>query len=140
MPSVSLGFKIHIPYRLKKFTPGSVGIYDSWFDEQACKAAVDKLSDDCYLPANKIIHSLIKANNGNFKIAFSFSGIALELLQKHRPDVLRSFKQLVDTGCVEIYAETYYHSLSWLHSKNEFKRQVQQHADLIKLVFGIEPF
>ena len=139
MPSVSLGFKVHIPYRLKRFIPGEVGTYGNWFDEQAGKEAVDKLSDECYLPANRIIHSLIKQHNSDFKIAFSFSGTALELLQRHRPDVLRSFSQLVNTGCVEIFSETYYHSLSWLYSKNEFKRQVRKHDDLIKLVFGIEP-
>lgn len=139
MPSVSLGFKVHIPYRLKKFTPGEVGIYDSWFDEQACKAAVDKLSDECYLPANRVISSLIREHKGDFKIAFSFSGTALELLQKHRPDVIKSFSRLVNAGCVEIFSETYYHSLSWLHCKNEFKRQVKKHDDLIGVLFGVEP-
>ncbi len=139
MPSVSLSFKVHIPYRLKRFTAGSVGAYDTWFDEQACQSAVDKLADECYLPTNQVIHSLIRENKTKFKIAFSISGTAIELLQKHRPDVIKSFKQLAKTGCVEFFSETYYHSLSWLHSKNEFKRQVQQHDDLIRLLFGIEP-
>jgi alpha-amylase len=53
--------------------------------------------------------------------------------------VIKSFKQLTKTGCVEFFSETYYHSLSWLHSKNEFKRQVHQHGELIRLLFGIEP-
>lgn len=140
MPSVSLGFKVHIPYRLKTFIPGEVGVYDNWFDGQACKVVVDKLSDECYLPTTKIIHSLIKQHRENFKISFSFSGTVLELLQRYRPDALNSFKQLVNTGCVEIFSETYYHSLSWLHSKNEFKRQIEKHDDLIKLVFGVQPF
>lgn len=139
MPSVSLSLKVHIPYRLKKFMPGVNDANNNWFDQQACKEAVDRLADACYLPANRIIYQLIKEQAGRFKIAFSFSGTALELLQKHRPDVLMSFKQLVNTGCVEIFSETYYHSLSWLHSKNEFKRQVQQHDDLIRLLFDAEP-
>lgn len=139
MSSVSLSFKVHIPYRLKKFTPDAVGIYDKWFDAQACEAAVNKLADECYLPTNRILSFLIDELKGNFKIAFSFSGTALELLQRHRPDVVKSFKQLVNTGCVDIFSETYYHSLSWLHSKNEFRRQVHQHDDLIKLLFGLEP-
>lgn len=139
MPSVSLSFKVHIPYRLKRFTAASVGAYDTWFDEQACQSAVDKLADECYLPTNQVIHSLIRENKTKFKIAFSISGTAIELLQKHRPDVVKSFKDLSKTGCVEFFSETYYHSLSWLHSKNEFKRQVQQHDELIRLLFGIEP-
>jgi alpha-amylase len=139
MPSVSLSFKVHIPYRLKKFAAGSVGAYETWFDEQACRSAVDKLADECYLPANQVIHSLIRENKTKFNIAFSISGTAIELLQKHRPDVINSFRQLAKTGCVEFFSETYYHSLSWLHSKNEFQRQVQLHHDLIRLLFGIEP-
>lgn len=139
MPSVSLSFKVHIPYRLKKYTGGSIGAYDIWFDVQACKAAVDKLADECYLPSNQILYTLIKENKGRFKVAFSISGTTLELLQKHRPDVIRSFQQLSKTGCIEFFSETYYHSLSWLHSANEFKRQIKQHDDLIKVLFGEEP-
>jgi len=139
MPSLSLSFKVHIPYRLKKFTAGSVGMYDTWFDEQACKVAVDRLTDECYLPTNKLIQSLIKENKEKFKVTFSISGTALELLQKHRPDVIRSFQQLTKTGCIEFLSETYYHSLSWLHSPTEFKRQIKQHDDLIRVLFGVEP-
>lgn len=119
--------------------PGDVGAYGNWFDDEAGKEAVDKLSDECYLPVNRIIHSLIREHDDDFKIAFSFSGTAVELLQRYRPDVLGSFIQLVNTGCVEIFSETYYHSLSWLYSKNEFRRQIQKHDVLVKLVFGIEP-
>jgi alpha-amylase len=36
-------------------------------------------------------------------------------------------------------AETYYHSLSWLHSKTEFQQQVEKHHDLIKNIFEKEP-
>jgi alpha-amylase len=60
-------------------------------------------------------------------------------LSEYRPDAIKSFKQLAQTGCVDFFAETYYNSLSWLHSKKEFKRQVQQHHLLIKEIFGIEP-
>ncbi len=139
MPSVSLNFKVHIPYRLKKFTSGSVGIYDTCYDEQACKAAVDRLAEECYLPANDLIFSLIRNNKEKFKVGFSISGTALELLQKHRPDVIRSFQKLANTGCIEFFSETYYHSLSWLYSTTEFKRQITQHDELIQVLFGEEP-
>jgi hypothetical protein len=60
MPSVSLSFKVHIPYRLQKITPASIGSTSCYFDASANKLAVDKLSDECYLPANKILYSLVK--------------------------------------------------------------------------------
>ncbi len=139
MPSVSLNFKVHIPYRLQHLNSGFIGGSNNYFDTSANKIAVNKLSDECYLPANKLILSLIKAQKGKFRIAFSISGTALELLTEHRPDVIKSFKQLANTGCVDFFAETYYNSLSWLYSKNEFQKQVQQHHTLIKKMFGIEP-
>ena len=46
---------------------------------------------------------------------------------------------MVDTGCVEILSETYYHSLSILYSKQEFKRQVQLHTEKVKQLFGVTP-
>jgi alpha-amylase len=130
---------VHIPYQLRKITPASIGSASSYFDVSANQAAVDKLSDECYLPANKIIYSLIKSNNGKFKVAFSISGTALELLSEYRPDVVRSFKKLAKTGCVDFFAETYYNSLSWLYSKKEFQHQVEKHHELLVKTFGVEP-
>jgi alpha-amylase len=53
--------------------------------------------------------------------------------------VLDSFKQLADTGKVEFLSETFAHSLASLKGKNEFKRQVEAHRDLIKEHFGQDP-
>ena len=60
---------------------------------------------------------IIRRYKGDFRIAFSITGILLDQFEKHRRDVLDSFKQLADTGCVEFLNETYYHSLafSFLH-------------------------
>jgi alpha-amylase len=139
MPSVSLSFKLHIPYRLQRLNPGSIGSSSDYFDAAANKAAVNKLSDECYLPANKILSSLIKEHEGKFKIAFSISGTAIELLSEYRPDVIKSFKQLANTGYADFFSETYHNSLSWLYSKNEFQRQILKHDELVKEMFGVQP-
>jgi alpha-amylase len=138
MPSVNLSFKIHIPYRLQKIDTSCLA-YNKYFDSDANKKAVDKFSDECFLPANEILLSQLKTHKGKFKVSFSISGTAIELLQEYRPDVINSFKQLVKTGCVEFYAETYYNSLSWLYSRDEFRRQIQKHHELVKDLFGAEP-
>jgi len=61
------------------------------------------------------------------------------LLQQYRMDVIASFKELVQTGCVEILAETYNNSLAWLHSKKEFATQVEKHSALVKELFDAVP-
>jgi alpha-amylase len=139
MPSVCLYFRVHIPCRLKPFPKRNVADTGSLFDMDANKPVISKLCDECYLPANKIMQELIETFQGNFKITFSISGTAIELLQQYRPDVLDSFKMIAETGCVEFLAETYYNSLSWLHSKNEFKRQVKMHHEKIVDIFGCTP-
>jgi alpha-amylase len=82
---------------------------------------------------------LIDKHQGDFKIAYSLSGTLIEQLEKYRPDVLRSFQALAETGCVEFLSETYHHSLSYLYSKQEFVRQIEKHKAKIKEHFNQVP-
>ena len=102
------------------------------------KAIIEKVSRKCYLPANAVLLENIK-NNPEFKASFSISGIALEQFEKHAPEVIDSFKSLVDTGNVELLSETYYHSLASIYSEEEFINQVALHRKKIKDLFGITP-
>ena len=138
MPSLCLYLGVHIPYRLQRFSDNGVdATHTSGLGTN--KMVVDQLAIDCYLPVNKILQELIEVHEGKFKIVFSISGTAIELLQTWRPDVFHSFQRLAGTGCVEFMAETYYNSLSWLHSRSEFKRQVQLHHNKIEEVFNLRP-
>ena len=139
MPSVCFYFQVHQPYRLSKYNFFEMGKDSHYFDTNKNVEVLNKVSEKCYLPANAAFLKLIKQYNGKFKIAYSISGVALEQFQTWRPDVLDSFKRLVDTGCVELLAETYHHSLSYLYSKSEFIEQVNRHEDIIKTHFGVRP-
>ncbi len=104
---------------------------------------MNKVARKCYLPMNNLLLELInkyKSNDRKFKVAFSISGVALEQMKLYAPEVLESFQKLVETGYVELLTETYYHSLSFLYSKEEFKEQVEEHKKTIKKLFnGYEP-
>jgi alpha-amylase len=82
---------------------------------------------------------LIREYGSAFKVSYSISGTALEQLQAHVPEVIRSFRQLADTGQVEFLAETYAHSLSSLTNRDEFVRQVELHASKVEELFGKRP-
>ncbi len=139
MPSISFCFRVHQPHRLKQYEFKDIDVLHCYDDDDANKVAISIAADKCYLPANKIILSQIEATGGKFKVAFSISGTVLELLQLYRTDVIDSFRQLIKTGCVEILAETYHNSLSWLHSKKEFALQVEKHSLLVKELFDTTP-
>ncbi len=99
---------------------------------------IEKVARKCYLPTNQILLDIIK-HNPEFKISYSFSGTALEQMEKFAPEVLESFVKLVKTGNVEILDETHYHSLSFFYSDEEFIRQIEQHRKKIKEIFNYEP-
>jgi len=139
MINVCLYFKVHQPYRLIKYEAKDIDAGHGYEDVAADRECINQLADQCCLPANEIIYDLLAEQKGKFKISFSISGVVLELFQRYRPDVIRSFKKLAATGCIEFLAETYYHSLTSLYSGGEFKRQVQKHSTLIKNLFSCEP-
>lgn len=139
MPSICFYFQVHQPFRLKPYDCFKIG-HDSAYDDDAKnKEILDRVAEKCYLPANRLMLELIAANHGEFRIAYSLSGTVIEQMEKFRPDVLQSFKDLAATGCVEFLSETYYHSLSFLYSKNEFVRQIEKHKQAIAKHFNQVP-
>lgn len=143
MPSVCFYFQVHQPYRIKKYRIFDIGKEHNYFNDASesslnNKKILKKVIDKSYLPTNRLLLSLLK-KYPQFKISFSFSGVFLEQLEKDFPEVIDSFQKLVATGKTEILSETYYHSLSFLYSKKEFKFQVNKHKEKIKEIFGFAP-
>ncbi|MDQ3049675.1 MAG: glycoside hydrolase family 57 protein [Bacteroidota bacterium] len=139
MPSVCFYFQVHQPFRIKRYSFFDIGKDHFYEDDEKNVQILNKVSEKCYLKANHTMLELIKKHKGKFRISYSLSGTLIEQLEIYRPDVLQSFKALADTGCVEFLSETYYHSLSFIYSREEFQRQVKMHADKIKKHFGQQP-
>jgi alpha-amylase len=137
--TICLYFKVHLPFSLNAYTQQQVGVTHHYDDPVSDEMLINKLADECLLPSNKIILKNIQETKAAFKVSYSISGTALELMQRYRPDVIASFQELVNTGAVEILAETYYNSLSFLYSKNEFERQVETHGLLVRNLFSVYP-
>lgn len=139
MPSICFYFQVHQPFRLRNYSFFDIGQNHFYEDEEKNRNVMNKVADKCYLKTNKKMLELIHRYNGKFKISYSISGMAIEQFEKYRPDVLRSFIDLAETGCVEFLSETYSHSLSFIYSKTEFTRQIKKHAELIKKYFNQLP-
>ncbi len=140
MISVCIYFQVHQPMRLDQgYSFFDMGRRHHYRDEQANADILRKVAHKCYLPANRLMLDLIREFQGDFRISYSITGVALEQFQEFCPEVLETFRELADTGCVEFIAETYYHSLSFLFSKEEFRRQVNKHHRVMTEFFGREP-
>jgi len=137
--SVCVYFQVHQPNRLKPYSFFDIGIEHFYEDDELNLEILNKVCDKCYLPANRLFTSLLNEYQGEFKLTYSISGVLLKNLQIHRPDVLESFVELYNTGCVELLSETYYHSLASIYDEDEFYIQVQKHQEIIFEIFGAKP-
>ena len=137
MASVCFYFQVHQPYRLRPFTVFDTG--HDYFDDFKNAEILRKVAQKCYLPSNLLMLELIKKYNGKFRISYSITGTLLEQLQMYAPEVLLSFQHLATTGCVEFLAETYYHSLSFMFSPDEFAKQVRMHTQAVERFFSQQP-
>ncbi|HJZ05061.1 alpha-amylase [Candidatus Amesbacteria bacterium RIFCSPHIGHO2_01_FULL_48_32] len=143
MPALCLYFQVHQPLRLKKYRMFDIGHDHQYFNDSSDSnrnnlKILSKVAAKSYLPTNAILAKILK-NYPQFKVSFSFSGVFLEQLETHLPHVLESFQSLVNTGRVEILSETYYHSLSFLYSPEEFASQIKLHQAKVKKLFRAHP-
>ncbi len=137
MASVVFYFQVHQPHRLRRY---SVFDSDPFYFEDAKNAEIcRKVADKCYRPTTRLILDLVKRHKGNFRVSYAITGTVLDQLQQWAPDVIQLFKDLASTGCCEFLGETYFHSLSYLYSKQEFLDQVDMHQRKVQELFGQTP-
>src|SRR5579883_3243465 len=139
MKKICFYFQVHQPFRLRQYRFFDIGHDHSYFDEHENRTVLQKVAKKCYLPTNRILLDLIREYGNRFKVSFSLSGAVLDQFELYAPEVLESFQELADTGCVEFLGETYAHSLSSLVSPDEFQRQVKDHTAKIEFLFGQKP-
>lgn len=139
MPSVVLCFHVHQRRPLRQYGFFDIGQSGDYFDDELNGKILERAAQNLYLPANAIVLDLIRRHRGRFRVSYSISGMFLEKLEKRRKDILESFQRLADTGCVEFLSGPSHHSLAWLFSEEEFRKQVALHRRKIRAYFGQTP-
>lgn len=137
MASTVFYFQVHQPHRLKPYSVFHTDPF--YFNEDANGQIARKVADKCYRPTTRLILDLIKRHEGNFRVSYAITGTVIDQWKKFTPDVLDLFVELADTGCCEFVAETYYHSLSFLYSHDEFHQQLAMHTAMVQELFGQTP-
>jgi len=152
MADIVLVFEVHQPFRIRKgfFWDRRMfkrvdrkELFEYYFDKDKNREIFERACRKCYLPSNEIILKSVdkhKSENRKVKVAFSLSGVFLEQCEMFNKDVLESFKELADTGCVEFLDQTYYHSLSGLYPiRDEFIEQVKAHKQAMQDLLHFTP-
>ncbi|NCO10497.1 polysaccharide deacetylase family protein [Candidatus Saccharibacteria bacterium] len=140
---ITLYLHVHQPFRVRNYSVFDTSIDHNYFvdsnplSKTSNEQIFRKVADKSYRPMNALLEKLLETHP-EFKLSLSITGTFIEQAEQWTPDVLDSFKRLVDTGRVEIVAETYHHSLAFFYSRSEFESQIEAHKAKIKEVFGVE--
>lgn len=139
MKTICLYFEIHQIIHLKRYRFFDIGTDHYYYDNFENERSIADIAERSYMPALNTLQEMIQANGKYFKVAFSLSGVGIEQLEMHAPQVLEKLQQLNETGCVEFLAEPYSHGLSSLTNEDCFSRDVKKQCEKMKEYFGQTP-
>ena len=136
MKTICLYFEIHQNIHLKRYRFFEIGKDHYYFDDYENERGITETAERSYLPALRTFLEMAQTYGKAFKVAFSISGCALELLEQYAPEVIELLQELNETGCVEFLAEPYSHGLSSLANEDVFRDEVGRQAKKMKELFG----
>jgi alpha-amylase len=152
LTDIVLVFEVHQPHRLRKnlFWENKIfrrlkkgEFFEYYFDDAVNKEIFLRACRKCYFPSNNVLLATIdrhRREKKQVKVSFSLSGVFLEQCERFSKDLLETFKQLAETGCVEFLEQTYYHSLASLYpDRDEFIEQVKAHQQITRDLLGYMP-
>jgi alpha-amylase len=139
MKTICLYFEIHQIIHLKRYRFFDIGTDHYYYDDYENERSITDIAERSYMPALNALLDMIKSNERYFKVAFSLSGVGIEQLEMHAPQVLEKLQELNATGCVEFLAEPYSHGLASLVNEESFEKEVKRQCAKIEEYFGQKP-
>ena len=139
MKTICLYFEIHQITHLKRYRFFDIGTDHYYYDDYENERRIAEVAEKSYMPALNALLDMIHRHGQQFRVAFSLSGVCVEQLENHAPQVLSKLQELNDTGCVEFLAEPYSHGLSSLVNVESFAAEVKRQCALMHEYFGKQP-
>ncbi|MCQ2110899.1 MAG: glycoside hydrolase family 57 protein [Bacteroidaceae bacterium] len=141
MKTICLYFEIHQIVHLKRYRFFDIGTDHYYYDDYANETSISNIANNSYIPALTTLLDMVNESAGQFKVAFSISGVGLEQLEQYAPAVVELLKKLADTGCCEFLAEPYSHGLASLseNAAENFRDETMRMCDKIQELFGQRP-
>ena len=138
MKKICLYFEIHQIIHLKRYRFFDIGRDHYYYDDYENERAITDIAERSYVPALQTLIQMCK-DNPEFRVAFSLSGVGLEQLEFHAPQVIDLLQEINATGQVEFLSEPYSHGLASLANEESFQLEVKRMNQKIKELFGKTP-
>lgn len=139
MKKICLYFEIHQNIQLKRYRFFDIGTDHYYYDDYEGERIITDVVERSYMPTLNTLLEMIKEHGDYFKVAFSISGVGMEQLEIHAPQVIEKLQELNATGCVEFLAEPYSHGLASLANEECFKAEVERQCVKMQEYFGQTP-
>ena len=139
MKTICLYFEIHQIIHLKRYRFFDIGTDHYYYDLYENERFINDIVERSYMPALDVLHDMMKEHGKYFKVAFSLSGVGMEQLENHAPQVIAKLQEMAETGCVEFLAEPYSHGLSSLANETSFELDVKHQCEKMVEYFGQKP-
>ena len=94
MKTICLYFEIHQITHLKRYRFFDIGTDHYYYDDYANERSITYIAENSYMPALTAMQEMIQQHPGYFKVAFSLSGVGMEQLELHAPQVLTKLQEL----------------------------------------------
>lgn len=139
MKTICLYFEIHQNIQLKRYRFFDIGTDHYYYDDYENERMMTEIAEKSYMPALNTLLDMIHSSDKYFKVAFAVSGVAMEQMEIHAPQVLEKLQELNETGCVEFLAEPYSHGLASLANEESFAEEVKRQCQKMHEYFGQYP-
>ncbi|MCQ2212087.1 MAG: glycoside hydrolase family 57 protein [Bacteroidaceae bacterium] len=139
MKKICLYFEIHQIIHLKRYRFFDIGRDHYYYDDYENERSISDIAERSYVPALQTLIQMAKENPGYFKVALSLSGVGLEQLEFHAPQVVDLLVELNNTGAVEFLCEPYSHGLASIGNEDSFEDECKRLSAKIKELFGQTP-
>ena len=137
--TICLYFEIHQIIHLKRYRFFEIGRDHYYYDDYENERSINDIAEHSYVPALQTLINMAKEHGKYFKVALSLSGVGLEQLEMHAPQVIDLLQELNSTGCVEFLCEPYSHGLAALGNEESFRDECMRMKAKIKELFGQSP-
>ncbi len=138
MKTICLYFEMHQIIHLKRYRFFDIGRDHYYYDDYENERSITDIAERSYIPALNALIQMARKNEG-FKVAISLSGVGMEQLEIHAPQVIDLLQELNSTGCVEFLCEPYSHGLASLGNEESFREESLRMKAKVKEVFGKAP-
>ena len=88
MKTICLYFEIHQANHLKRYRFFDIGTDHYYYDDYENERAITETAQRSYIPALRTMLEMTQTYGKFFRVAFSVSGVVLELMEQYTPEVI----------------------------------------------------